>query len=200
MKTPNLASWYHSGAWNFASDVQFAANGPRATTASTPRTARATATSSALTGRTSATSVTESAASRNGVSFITGDFRNVTSDCCASGGRYALAGLVRGRRRRRRDRAEPGAGARRTGRQDRHRDRQELLGSHRAHGTGDRPVAVDPLRGREGMGGGAARHAGVAPAAGAAASLRLAHLEGPRDGVLPPRARGLAQGRHGAGL
>jgi hypothetical protein len=26
------------------------------------------------------------------VSFITGDFRNVTSDCCASGGRYALAG------------------------------------------------------------------------------------------------------------
>src|SRR5262245_65828525 len=42
MKIPNLPSWYHCGTWNFSSDDQRGANGPRATTASTWRTASAT--------------------------------------------------------------------------------------------------------------------------------------------------------------
>src|SRR6058998_1086806 len=42
MKIPNFASWYHCGAWNFASDAQDGANGPRAATASTRRTVSAT--------------------------------------------------------------------------------------------------------------------------------------------------------------
>src|SRR5262245_6964069 len=42
MKIPNLPSWYHRGTWNFSSDDHCGANGPRATTASTWRTASAT--------------------------------------------------------------------------------------------------------------------------------------------------------------
>src|SRR5882762_11130631 len=48
MKIPNFASWYHCGAWNFASDAQDGANGPRAATTSTRRTVSATPGSCAL--------------------------------------------------------------------------------------------------------------------------------------------------------
>src|SRR5215475_13421945 len=47
MKMPNLPSRYQSGTWNVASESHRAANGPRATTASTSRTAFVTRGSSA---------------------------------------------------------------------------------------------------------------------------------------------------------
>src|SRR5436309_8411707 len=50
MKMPNLASWYHLGTWNLASDVHVGTNGPRAATASTRRTVSATPGSAARAG------------------------------------------------------------------------------------------------------------------------------------------------------